>query len=88
MSLLSCLTQLTLVLPCQWATVHQAVGQLVREFESGVHDKLVENATADVREAIRLVLFVMSSSCHLRCKDPNSLCETGQEWFPCRRLDR
>ena len=39
----------------QWGTVYQAVGQLVREFESGIHDKLVENASADVREAIRFV---------------------------------
>ena len=35
--------------------MYQAVGQLVREFESGIHDKLVENASADVREAIRFV---------------------------------
>jgi len=37
----------------QWTTVYQAVGQLVREFESGMHEKLIENASADVREAIR-----------------------------------
>ena len=37
----------------QWVTVYQAVGQLVREFESGMHEKLIENASADVREAIR-----------------------------------
>ena len=37
----------------QWATVYQAVGQLVREFESGMHEKIIESASADVREAIR-----------------------------------
>jgi len=37
----------------QWATVFQSVGQLLREFESGMHEKLIENASADVREAIR-----------------------------------
>eukprot|EP00802_Teleaulax_amphioxeia_P009383 Tamp_09399.p1 GENE.Tamp_09399~~Tamp_09399.p1 ORF type:complete len:675 (-),score=160.12 Tamp_09399:159-2162(-) len=37
----------------EWATVFQSVGQLLREFESGMHEKLIENASADVREAIR-----------------------------------
>jgi len=37
----------------QWTNVYQSVGQLLREFDSGMHEKLIQNATADVREAIR-----------------------------------
>ena len=36
----------------QWVSVYQTLGKLLREFESRAHDRLVQNAAADVREAI------------------------------------
>ena len=35
----------------QFVSVYQSLGQLVREFESGVHEKLIQNAFADVQGA-------------------------------------
>ena len=33
----------------QWVSVYQTLGKLLREFESRAHDRLVQNAAADVR---------------------------------------